>query len=188
MTDLSPDDELDARLVERAIGGDGTAYADLVRRHQARALRVAFVICGSVSEAEDAVQDAFVKAHAALRSVRRDAPVRPWLMRIVANTARNAVRSRSRRQRVWTRQAAQRATSPPTPEDEVLASVRDRDLWAALAQLGERDRRVLGLRFFGGLSESETAAALEVPVGTVKSRSARALARLHDLLQEGSRE
>lgn len=172
----------------RAIQGDERAYADLVRRHQAHALRVAFVICGSMSEAEDAVQDAFVKAHAALPSVRANSPVRPWLMQVVANTSRNRVRSTVRRQRVWHRAAAQRTASPSTPEEEALAALRDRELWVALTRLSERDRRVVALRFFGGLSEAEIASALDVPVGTVKSRSARALGRLSDLMKEGCDE
>src|SRR5687768_3606196 len=103
MTELEAEDHLDASLVARAVGGEELAFADLVRRHQARALRLAYGICGSTQEAEDAVQEAFVKAHGALGRVRPDSPVRPWLMRIVANTARNRRRSRVRRDRVTTR-------------------------------------------------------------------------------------
>ena len=79
-----PDDDA---LVRRALAGDGGAFGDLVRRHQSAALRVAFGICGSTEEARDIVQDAFVKGHRALRSWRGDAPVRSWLLRIVANDA-----------------------------------------------------------------------------------------------------
>ena len=106
MTDLTPEDDLDARLVERAVGGDDRAFADLVRRHQARALRLAFVICGSTQEAEDAVQDAFVKTYAALPRVLPHTAVLPWLMRIVANTARNRRRSAGRRERATARARA----------------------------------------------------------------------------------
>jgi RNA polymerase sigma-70 factor (ECF subfamily) len=178
MTELSPDDARDATLVARAVGGDRHAYADLVRRHQARALRLATVICGSTQEAEDAVQDAFVKAHGALSRVRPDEPVRPWLMRIVANTARNRRRSAGRRLRAHGRLQAQAAHVVPSTEAEALAGLRDDELWAALARVDSRDRAVLGLRFFAELTEAETASALGVARGTVKSRTSRALERL----------
>lgn len=185
MTDLSPDDALDASSVVRAAAGDDGAFADLVRRHQRRALRLAFVICGSTEEAEDAVQDAFVKAHGALHTVRPGAPVVPWLMRIVANTARNRRRSGTRRTRVAVRAGGQRVVDPEHDvEDAALASVRDEALLAAVARLGERDRRVIALRWFADLSEAETASVLRVPVGTVKSRTSRALARLQAELEE----
>jgi RNA polymerase sigma-70 factor (ECF subfamily) len=184
MTELEADDELDATLVARALGGDRHAFADLVRRHQARALRLAYVICGSTQEAEDAVQEAFVKAHAALSRVRPDSPVRPWLMKIVANTARNRRRSGIRRDRVTTRFAAMAVTPGAGPDDAALATLRDDALWAALGRLGQRDRRVLGLRYLADMTEAETAAALGVAPGTVKSRTSRALARLHALIGE----
>jgi RNA polymerase sigma factor (sigma-70 family) len=99
MTELTPDDAFDASLVVRARDGDDAAFAALVRRHQARSLRLAYSICGSKMEAEDAVQDAMVRAHAALHHVRVESAVRPWLMSIVANTARNRRRASSRRER-----------------------------------------------------------------------------------------
>jgi RNA polymerase sigma-70 factor (ECF subfamily) len=187
MTDLTPEDDLDARLVERAVGGDELAFADLVRRHQARALRLAFVICGSTQEAEDAVQDAFVKTYAALPRVRPHTAVRPWLMRIVANTARNRRRSAGRRERATARSQAQASSGSRSVEDDALAVLRDEALLTAVSRLGWRERRVLGLRYFAGLSEAETAAALGIAVGTVKSRSSRALRRLHDELAEQTR-
>ena len=188
MTDLSPHDELDATLVARAVGGDDLAFAEIVRRHQAVAARVAFGICGSRQEAEDAVQEAFVKAHGALARVRPDLPLRPWLMRIVANTARNRRRSLLRRDRAHDRA---RAIDSPHPidgtESAALALLGDRPLWAAMDRLPSRDRRVLALRYIAELSEAETADALGVATGTVKSRTSRALARLRDLLGEEAR-
>lgn len=188
MTDLSPDDELDATLVARAVGGDDLAFAQIVRRHQCRAARVAFGICGSTQEAEDAVQEAFVKAHGALHRVRPELPLRPWLMRIVANTARNRRRSAVRRTRAHDRARALDAGHHARPADvDALAGLGDLPLWAAMAQLSSRDRRVLSLRYIAGLSEAETAAALGVAPGTVKSRASRALGRLRALLAEEER-
>jgi len=182
---VNDDETDDPALVRRALGGDVDAYGDLVRRHQGVALRVAAGICGSTEEARDIVQDAFVKGHRALGSWRGDAPVRSWLLRIVANDARNAVRATGRRRRREDRVVAlgDRPAVDPVG-DAVAADDEARVLLALLGRLDERDRAVLSCRFVAGLSERETAVALEVPVGTVKSRAARALERARDLLAE----
>src|SRR4029077_7230455 len=89
--------EDDSALIARALRGDGAAYEEIVRRYQQLAFRTAYVITGSAAEAEDAAQDGFVKAFRALARSPRGAPVRPWLLSIVANEARNRVRSTQRR-------------------------------------------------------------------------------------------
>src|SRR4030095_9437816 len=86
----------DAELIDRARRGDLMAYEELVRRHQAVAIRTAHLFAPD-GDAEDAVQEAFVKANAALGRFRAGAPFRPWLLRIVANEARNRRRSAGRR-------------------------------------------------------------------------------------------
>ena len=89
---------LDERtLVVRAKRGDTTAYEELVRRYQGIAFRVALVAAGDAGDAEEAVQDGFVKAFRALARFRDDAPFRPWVLRIVTNEARNRRRSAGRR-------------------------------------------------------------------------------------------
>ena len=87
----------DAELVDLARDGDVPAYEELVTRYQGIAHRVAWLVARQAGEAEDAVQEAFVKAYYALPRFRSDAPFRPWLLRIVANEARNRVRSSRRR-------------------------------------------------------------------------------------------
>jgi RNA polymerase sigma factor (sigma-70 family) len=177
----------DDALVRRALVGDDSAYGDLVRRHQAAALRVAAGICGSTEEARDIVQDAFVKGHRALRSWRGEAPVRSWLLRIVANDARNAVRARARRRRREERFETMRDVPGVIGDpvgDAVTGSDEARAVLRLLARLDERDRDVLACRFVAGLSEAETAVALDVPAGTVKSRTARALQRARALAEE----
>ncbi|HET9289076.1 MAG TPA: sigma-70 family RNA polymerase sigma factor, partial [Gaiella sp.] len=84
-------------LVMRAKRGDVDAYEELVRMHQELAFRVALVAAGDRGDAEEAVQDGFVKAHRALGRFREGSPFRPWLLRIVANEARNRRRSAGRR-------------------------------------------------------------------------------------------
>ncbi|TMB93136.1 MAG: sigma-70 family RNA polymerase sigma factor, partial [Chloroflexi bacterium] len=87
----------EAELVARATRGDEEAYAELVQRHADIAFRTAYLITGSAADAEDAAQDGFLAAYRALRRFRPGAPLRPWLLRIVANAARNQRRSSRRR-------------------------------------------------------------------------------------------
>jgi RNA polymerase sigma factor (sigma-70 family) len=184
MTDPTDADVADADLVARARAGDHDAYGCLVRRHQRTALRVAYAICGSAAEAEDVTQEAFVKAYRALGGFRADSPWRPWLMRIVANEAKNRVRAGVRRHRVTERHGALAAAPVVGPEDAALARISDEAVLRALGSLSERDRQVLAYRYVAGLSEAETATALDVAAGTVKSRQSRALGRLRAALAE----
>jgi RNA polymerase sigma-70 factor (ECF subfamily) len=174
----------DTELVERARGGDVNAYEELVRRYQELAFRTAYLILGGAAEAEDAVQDAFAKAYYALPRFRTGAPLRPWLLRIVVNEARNRRRSAGRRTNLALRVAAVRpsADAAPSPEVAALAEETRVTLLGAVNQLREDDRLVIAYRYFFELSEAEMAAALGVPRGTVKSRLSRALGRLRGLL------
>jgi len=170
-------------LIERARGGDGTAYSALVREHQEIAFRIAYVICGSAADAEDVAQDAFVKAYRALPRFRTGEPLRPWLLAIVANEARNRRRAAGRRAALVLRAAGEGRSSgeaASSPEAALLAGERRAALLAGLGRLGERDRTVIACRYLLELTEAETAAALGVRPGTVKSRLSRALERLRE--------
>ncbi len=163
-----------------------TAYEELVQRYQDLAIRTAYVIVGAEGEAEDAAQEAFVKAYYALGRFRRGAPFRPWLLQIVANEARNRRRAAGRRLDLALRAAEEPAhgRAEPSPEDEALADERRRILLDAVNRLREEERQVVACRYFLGLSEAETAMALKIPKGTVKSRLSRALDRLRVDLRE----
>jgi RNA polymerase sigma factor (sigma-70 family) len=178
----------ESELVERARQGDEGAYESLVRAHQHIAFRTACLLAGSAADAEEAAQDAFVKAWRALPRFRAGAPFRPWLLAIVANEARNRRRAAGRRAGLVPRVAAERRSgeAAPSPEAAALAAGEREALLAALAALGDRDRDVLALRYLLDFSEEETAAALGCRRGTVKSRTSRALARLRTELGEGS--
>jgi RNA polymerase sigma factor (sigma-70 family) len=177
----------DSELIEQARRGDIAAYGELVRRHQEVAVRTAYLACGDATEAEDAAQEAFVKAYAALGRFRPGAPFRPWLLRIVVNEARNRRRSAGRRTGLAFRIAEDRPEddAAPSPEAAVLAAETHRDLLAALERLPHDDRLVIGCRYFLELSEVETATALGVQRGTVKSRLSRALGRLRSAIETG---
>ncbi len=159
------------------------AYEELVRRHQAVAIRTAHLFAPD-GDAEDAVQEAFVKAHTALARFRAGAPFRPWLLRIVANEARNRRRSAGRRAGLALRSVEDRRPddAAPSPESAVLADERRHWLLAGINGLRDEDRDVITARYFLELSEAEAAELLGVPRGTVKSRLSRALARLRDRL------
>jgi RNA polymerase sigma factor (sigma-70 family) len=172
-------------LVAQAKRGGLEAYEEIVRRHQSIAFRTAWVITRSAADAEEAAQDAFVKAHAALGRFRRGSPFRPWLLAIVANEARNRVKAASRHERLALRVAKERRPggAVPSPEAALLDSERRDELLAALAHLSDADREAIACRYFLDLSEEETAAALGCPRGTVKSRTSRALDRLRARLE-----
>ena len=168
--------------MERAKAGDLDAFERLVVLHQPAALRVAYVIAGS--DAEDAAQEAFVKAFRALGRFRSGSPFRPWLLRIVANEARNLRRSAARRVGLTLRLAERPPGVECSPEDAALGALSRAELVRAVNGLGERDRLTLAYRYFVGLSEAEMAVALSCRPGTVKSRLARALTRLRQALPD----
>ena len=176
----------DAKLVGLAKDGDVSAYERLVRVHQQVAFRTAYVIIGDAAEAEDAAQEAFVKAYLSLNRFRRGAPFRPWLLTIVANEARNRRKAAGRRAGLVLRTAAEGAIGggDPSPEAAVMASERRAELLGALGTLREEDRQTIAFRYFLGLSEAETADALGCARGTVKSRLSRAIGRLRERLAE----
>ncbi len=177
---------LDERAaVDLARAGDLDAYADLVRRHQSMALRVAYVVCRDRQEAEDIVQESFVKAHRALGRFRVEAPFRPWLLRIVRNEALNHVRKHGRQGRLVDALATEVVSgdAAPSPETLVVAERRRRALVEAVDALPDRFRDVVTCRYLIELSEAETARVLGIPAGTVKSRTARAITRLRDAPQ-----
>lgn len=179
-----PDPTDDQTLIERARGGDGDSYGLLVTRYQGVAARTALLITGDAGEAEEAAQDAFVKAYRALGRFRDGAPFRPWLLRIVANEALNRRASAARRPTVDLSVAFDRAAedSAGSPEAAALSSERRELVVAALGRLRADDRQVIAYRYLLDLSEAEMAEALGVARGTVKSRLSRALARLREVM------
>ena len=153
--------------------------------HQGIAFRMAYLVAGDAGDAEDAVQSGFTKAWYALGRFRRGAPFRRWLLEIVCNEARNRRGSAARRDKLVLRSAAESrpGEAAPSPEAAVLDGERRRELLDAVEELREEERLVVSCRFFLGLSEEETAQALELKLGTVKSRQSRALERLREAVE-----
>jgi RNA polymerase sigma factor (sigma-70 family) len=167
----------EGELLALAQDGDADAYASLVRAHQDVAFRTAMLITQNAADAEDAAQEAFVKAWRALARFRRGSPLRPWLLAIVANEARNRRRSAGRRAALALR-AAPPDDAGMSAETAALEHESRGALLDALGRMRPDDRLVLGCRYLLELTEAETAATLGLPAGTVKSRTSRALSRL----------
>lgn len=174
MTDLVlPDHPAFERTVELAAAGDAAAFGRLVTDHHATMARVAYVIVGDVEVAEDAVQTAWATAWRRLSTLRDPAQVRPWLVAITANEARQALR-RGRRARIVDLSAAddQRASTDPAAVIDLV------DLERALVRLKPEDRTLLALRFVAGLDSAEIARHLGGSASGIRSRLARIITRL----------
>jgi RNA polymerase sigma factor (sigma-70 family) len=170
----------EGELVERAQQGDLGAYEELVRRYQDVAVRTAYLAAGSKGDAEDAAQEAFVKAYRALGRFRRNSPFRPWLLRIVVNEAISRRRAEQRQANLALKAARAVAfeDAAPSPEVAVLALEQHGELVRALNTLRLEDRLIIAYRYFLDLSEAEMAEAIGCARGTVKSRLSRSLRRL----------
>lgn len=158
-----------------------------MRRYQDLAFRVAYVIVGSAEEADDAAQEAFIRAYHALGAFRPGAPLRPWLLTIVSNVARTRRTSAVRRPTLTLDAARDAPLEEPSasPEAMALANERRQELWQAVQALAAPDQQVIAYRYVLELNEAEMADALGCPRGTVKSRLSRALHRLRGQLAEG---
>jgi RNA polymerase sigma-70 factor (ECF subfamily) len=173
-------------VVGRAQQGEADAFTTLVELHHAELVRIAYVVCGDVEVARDAVQAAWVKAWVGLPRLRDHERLRPWLIAIAANEARMAIRSRRRR-------AVRELTMPG--DDEGLASghvaqvspapATDRlDVARALATLEPEDRQLIAMRYLAGLGSDEIARATGRSASGVRARLSRVLARLRQELSD----
>jgi len=173
----------DETLLRRHVGGDPDAFGELVQRHRDRLWAVALRTLGDPEEAADALQDGLINAFRRAGSYRGDAAVTTWLHRIVVNACLDRLRRAAIRRTASMPEdpdhAAALASSGGDPADQV--SVR-MDVEAALATLPADQRVALVLVDMEGLPVSEVARMLGCPPGTVKSRCARARARLLPLL------
>jgi len=175
----------DRDLVARCQAGHDHAFESLVRRHQARAVNVAWQLLGNREDALEVAQDAFVRVYQSLDGFRGNCEFTTWLYRIVVNLAHNKHRWWRRRGRAETETMdGQRQFAAPTVPPDVAAVQNEfnRRLSATIAALPAAFREVLVLRNVEGLSYEEIAAVLECSQGTVKSRIARAREALREIM------
>jgi RNA polymerase sigma factor (sigma-70 family) len=171
----------DDALWRRTVAGDPEALGDLYARHARRIYNFLFRLTGDWSEAEDLTSVVFLEAWRRRRAVEPGKAV-AWLHGVALNVARNRRRSLRRYRSALGRLPADEATAPfePDADSRLDAERRMRDVVASVARLPRRDRDVLALCVFGGLTYEAAADVLGVPVGTVRSRLARARARLSE--------
>lgn len=163
--------------------GKEAAWAELVQQHQEAVFRLVFLMLGDADEAADIAQDALIRAYYALDRFDPARPLRPWLLQIAKNLARNRRRSAHRylaALRRWWQAAPFHAEAPAAA---VLREQEAQELWQAVQHLALNDQEVIYLRYFLELSVTDTAVALGVAEGTVKSRLSRALVRLRSVVE-----
>jgi len=176
------DREADQALVERVQAGDKQAFGLLVAKYQRKLTRLVLRLVRDTAEAEDVVQEAFIKAYRALPGFRGDSAFYTWLYRIAINTAKNALVSSKRRPIDYSLdlqdpeqfELQARLKDGETPEHLVLTEEIRETVNGAMAELPEDLKTAIVLREIDGLSYEEIAAAMDCPVGTVRSRIFRA--------------
>jgi RNA polymerase sigma-70 factor, ECF subfamily len=167
-------------------------YAELVARHQRRAGRIAFHYMRDAAEADEAVQDAFVKAYSHLSTFREELPFEVWFTRILINGCLDRIKARTRRERWLVSMpesspaqpdfAERMASGGPSPEAQLLARERRQQVAAALAKLPERQRSVFMLSHYEGCTSREVSALTGLNESTVRVHLFRAIRKLRTLL------
>jgi len=167
-----------ARLVESAAAGDDVAFAGIVAAHHGEMFRIATFVCRDRAMAEDAVQAAWVIAWRRLDSIRDPARLRPWLVAIAVNEAKQLLRKRRRRARIEVAADAARepgGIDPATGLDGL--AVRE-----AMANLNPDDRALLAMRYVAGFDSRELGIAIGLSPPGTRARLARLLAQLRQEL------
>lgn len=179
VTGVSIQGRIAATTVAEAAAGDVDALARIVSAHHDDMARLAFVICGDQDLAQDAVQAAWPVAWRKLGTLRDPDALRPWLMSVAANQARQMVR-KDRRHPVVEIEVADVGSTHGDPGTRTGLV----DLAIALRRLGPDDRAILALRHVAGLDATEIGRALGMSPSGVRSRLARVIARLREELQD----
>jgi RNA polymerase sigma-70 factor (ECF subfamily) len=169
-----------ASEVERAAHGDEAAFARLVATYHADLLRVAYVVCGDVDLAEDAVQSAWTIAWRKLASIRDGDSVKGWLVAVAANEARQLVRRQHRRTLVELK-----VEPSETQGREASGSIDRIDLVNALGHLKPEDRMLLALRYVAGFDSTEIGQRIGMSPSGTRARLGRLLGRMRRELDDG---
>jgi RNA polymerase sigma-70 factor (ECF subfamily) len=186
-------EESDLVLVKRVQRGDKTAFDLLVRKYQHKVVKLVLRYVRNPAEAEDIAQEAFIKAYRALPQFRGDSAFYTWMYRIAINTAKNSLASRDRSPIAYdldlndpeeSHSVQTKLQDPDTPEGMALTEEIRLIVNSAIEGLPEELKTAIVLRELDGLSYEEIAAAMECPVGTVRSRIFRAREAIDKRLRE----
>src|SRR4051794_40495784 len=170
----------DDELIQRAATGDRSAFEDLYRRYARPVFGLALRRLGDRGRAEDALQETFASVWRSAGSYHPDrGPGAPWLYAV----ARNAIVDRARARTETPAEIPDRAADEPGPADAAEQTWVAWRVHRALEELSDREREVISLAYWSGLSQSEVAEFLGIPLGTVKTRTRAALARLSEILE-----
>ncbi|HVN53868.1 MAG TPA: RNA polymerase sigma factor [Anaerolineaceae bacterium] len=174
----------DLDLIHASQGGNQSAYGELVYRYREAVVAVVYRMCGDLSTAEEAAQEAFLRAWQHLGGYRPEYPFRSWVFRIAVNAALDALRREKPQADLEEVETSLSLAhhGGPDPETVVVARQRSDLIRKAVLALPPPYRAALVLREFGGLSYAEIAAALEIPLGTVMSRLNTARSQLGQAL------
>ena len=176
----------DATIVRQVLGGDTEAFSTLVHRYHDRCIRLATHIVGNSDDAEDAVQETFLRAYRHLGSYQERDKFSAWLLRILVNQCRTSA-TRSKRHGTMLSLQDDDALALPSSAVSIPDQQAQRDeLAAAMSQLVPEQREAIVLRFSDDLSFEEMAAVTGVGVSALKMRVQRACRRLRALLTENS--
>jgi RNA polymerase sigma-70 factor (ECF subfamily) len=180
MPSMATTEATDGELIVRAGDGDRGAFEVLYRRYARPVFGLALRRLGDRGRAEDAVQETFASVWRAARSYKPErGPGGPWLYAV----ARNAITDRSRARNEPAVETPDQESREAGPADRAEASWVAWRVHRALEELSQNERSVIELAYWGGLSQSEVADYLGIPLGTVKTRTRAALARLADVLE-----
>ncbi len=173
----------ESTLIRHATNGDAAAWESLMLLHQESVFRLAYLLLGDPDDAEDTAQESFLRAWKYLRRFDATRPIRPWLLSITANLARNRRRAAGRYFAALMRSLRDEPASTRM-EEKSVQHLEASELWHAVQNLTMADQQIIYLRYFLDLSVNETAQALQVAEGTVKSRLSRALEKLRSIIQQ----
>ncbi|MXY31076.1 MAG: RNA polymerase sigma factor [Gammaproteobacteria bacterium] len=173
----------DKREMERLSRGDIPALGTLVRRHQTKALRAAYLVTHDLAQAEDVVSSAFLRVYERAEQFDSQQPFGPWFYTIVVNDAINAVRRRNRTTTLEHTGSTRRPVDSTDPEATAVLSEERKAVRDALSQLTPSQRGAVVMRYFLELSESEMVERTGRSRGTVKRHLHDARARMKQLLR-----
>lgn len=175
--------ETELALIERAQEGDRDAFEELVRQHYTFIVNIVYRMCNDTTLAEDAAQEAFLRAWLKLPSYHPDSALRNWLCRIAINAALDVLRHRKKEEPMEEATLHVIPDRAPGPETAYMQKEQALFLQRLLQDLPEGARSVIILREYGQLSYQEIALVLDIPIGTVMSRLNFARSRLREWLQ-----
>lgn len=178
------------KIIAEVLDGNDEAFAQLVQAYEDKVYALCLRMCSDREDAKDLAQEAFLKAWRGLRFYKQEAAFSTWLYRLTSNVCIDYLRQKKRRSAVSFVTADEENEQPdipdptPTPEQQIIDAQTKEQVADAMAQLEEEFRLVLTLRVVEELSYDEIAEIMDLKVGTVKSRLARAREKLRKILQE----